>query len=83
MYTSVPPLAIFHINKSVDGEWWDILINCKHSVLFWLNFSLAKMLKDWLKGKEDCKNISLPSLRQNKTNMTCSEENNGHQSGPC
>ena len=37
----------------------DILINCKFSVLFLLNFALAEMLLDRLEDEEDSKNISL------------------------
>ena len=33
------------------------------SVLFWLNFSLAKMLKNRLEDEEDRKNISLPEFQ--------------------
>lgn len=38
------------------------LINCKRSVHFWLNSLIAKMLKNRLQEKEDCKIILLLSL---------------------
>ena len=39
-------------------------MNCIRSVLFWLNLSLAEMLKDHLEDEEDRKHILLPSIRQ-------------------
>ena len=42
------------------------LINCKLSVQIWLNLLIAKMLKNRLQEKEDCKIILLLSLWVNR-----------------
>ena len=60
------------------------MMTIKRSVLFWLNFSLAIMLKDRLGDEIDITNISLPSFRRKKqVDVTNLEEKNGHRSGPC
>ena len=51
------------------------LVNEKRSVLFCLNFQLAKMWKDRLEDEEDNKNISMPSFRRyNRGDITFLEE---------
>lgn len=60
----------------------DILINCKFSVLFLLNFALAEMLLDRLEDEEDSKNISLFQAKQTQVDVTGLEEKNDRRSGP-
>lgn len=60
----------------------DILINCKFSLLFLLNFALAKMLLDRLEDEEDSKNISLFQAKQTQVDVTGLEEKNDRRSGP-
>ena len=60
----------------------DILINCKFSVLFLLNFALAEMLLDRLEDEEDSKNISLFQAKQAQVDVTGLEEKNDRRSGP-
>lgn len=52
----------------------DILINCKFSLLFLLNFALAEMLLDRLEDEEDSKNISLFQAKQTQVDVTGLEE---------
>ena len=58
------------------------LVHWKRSVLFWLNFSLAKMWKDRLEDEEDSKNISLFQAKQTQVDVTGLEEKNDRRSGP-
>lgn len=60
-----PPPFFSHfpvIHEAVDEEC-NILVNCNRSLLFWFNFSFAKMLNDWLSDEEVCKNTWLSSYR--------------------
>lgn len=60
----------------------DILINCKFSVLFLLNFALAEMLLDRLEDEEDSKNSSLFQAKKTQVDVTGLEEKNDRRSGP-
>ena len=60
----------------------DILINCKFSLLFLLNFALAEMLLDRLEDEEDSKNISLFQAKKTQVDVTGFEEKNDRRSGP-
>ena len=62
----IPFSHFFRVCEAVYRERGNILINLARvrSVLFWLNFSLAKMLKDQQEDEEDRKYILLPSVRR-------------------
>ena len=79
MYTSFPLLAIFRIRGAVDREKGDILIDGKRSVLFWLNFSLAKMLKDRLGDEIDIKLFHCQISGEKQVDVTNLEEKNGRR----
>ena len=80
MYTSFPLLAIFRIRGAVDREYLsDILIDGKRSVLFWLNFSLAKMLKDRLGDEIDIKLFHCQISGEKQVDVTNLEEKNGRR----
>ena len=47
------PFAIFSESKAVDRKRGDIFINCMRSVLFRLNVTFAKTLKNRLKNEDN------------------------------
>ena len=51
------------MHEAVEREWGYILINWKHCVLLWLNFSFANMWKDILEDEVGQKTTLLLSLR--------------------
>lgn len=62
------PLAIYRIREAIHGHEDIFFVNCKRSVLFWLNFLLAVILKDRLEFL-DFKNISLASFTRKKNKL--------------
>ena len=58
------------------------MINCKFSLLFLLNFTLAEMLLDRMEDEEDSKNISLFQAKKTQVDVTGLEEKNDRRSGP-
>lgn len=55
------PLGHCYLKKNITLNLFHVV-----SVLFWLNFSLAKMLKNRLEDEEDRKDISLPEFQAKK-----------------
>lgn len=82
MYISGLSFTPFRIFYAVDGEWGHIS-NFKRSVLFWLNFLLAKILKDRLETKWIAKMSYYRVSGKKQADVTGLEESKMTRSAPC